>query len=217
MKYLYLVFLLLFITGASAQTNLKLKGQLDSIMLLDQKYRKVMTVIFKDSISKDSVAKSLGKSFSDIEQFIWLKQAAIDSSNLSFIEKVMEEYGYPGKSLVGNETSEVTWYVIQHSDKINQYIELIKQAGKQKELAANRVAMMTDRYLMQNNQNQIYGSQGTCRTIKDGTRKCFIWPIENPKKVNKLRSKAGFDSTVEENAERLNITYEVITLEEIKM
>jgi hypothetical protein len=216
MKIFSLIILILIFARTSAQTNLELKSQLDSIMILDQKYRRALTFIYQDSISKDSVARSLDQSFTDIESYVWDQQSVLDSLNLNFIEKVIENFGYPGISMVGNEASEVTWHVIQHSDKISKYIELIKQAGKLKELAPNLIAKMTDRYLMQNNKNQIYGTQGMCRTVKDGTRKCFIWPIENPKKVNKLRAKAGFETTVEENAERLNIEYEVLTLEEIK-
>ena len=35
----------------------------------------------------------------------------------------------------------------------------------------------------------------------------MIWPIENPARVNELRKKIGFTTSVEENAKRLDAEY----------
>lgn len=189
---------------------------MDSIMILDQKYRSLLSKINQDAIFKDSLAIAFQKPNSEISYFIWTKQQSIDSSNLVYIEKIIDEFGYPGVSLVGDTTCEVAWYIIQHSPKIENYFPRIRKAGKKKELPFQLVAMMEDRLLMQKGKCQIYGTQGQCRSTSDSERKCFIWPIKNPKKVNKLRKNAGFETTVEENAKRLNIEYEVVSLSEIK-
>jgi len=185
-------------------------------MLLDQKYRSLLSRINQDSSFKDSLATSFQKPSTEISYFIWTKQQSIDSSNLVYIEKIIDQYGYPGKSIVGDTTCEVAWYVIQHSPRIEKYFPTIKEAGKKKELPFQLVAMMEDRLLMQQGKCQIYGTQGQCQSKSNSERKCFIWPIKNPKKVNKLRKKAGFETTVEENAARLNIDYKVVSLSEIK-
>ena len=44
----------------------------------------------------------------------------------------------------------------------------------------------------------------------------YVVPIQDPQNVNKRRKKAGFDSTVEDNALKLGVTYKVYTLQEIK-
>jgi len=44
----------------------------------------------------------------------------------------------------------------------------------------------------------------------------YIMPIKNPGGVNRRRRKAGFDTTVEENAKRLGIEYKPYTRKEIK-
>jgi hypothetical protein len=44
----------------------------------------------------------------------------------------------------------------------------------------------------------------------------IIWPIEDPAHVNERRKKAGFDLNVEKNAQRLNIPYHVLTLEDVR-
>jgi hypothetical protein len=46
-------------------------------------------------------------------------------------------------------------------------------------------------------------------------KECFVWPIKDPKNVNKRRKKIGFDDTVEENAKRLQTTYKILKLSEI--
>ncbi len=43
----------------------------------------------------------------------------------------------------------------------------------------------------------------------------FIWPIKDPISVNERRKTAGFNQTVEENANSLGIEYKIFTLEEI--
>jgi hypothetical protein len=76
--------------------------------------------------------------------------------------------------------------------------------------------MMLDRDLMDQGKEQIYGTQGTCRQLKNGVQECFIWPIQEPKKVNARRKNAGFEMTVEDNAKRLGIEYRVVKLKEVK-
>ena len=74
----------------------------------------------------------VGVSGEKVEMEVWNLQRTIDLSNLLFIETVFKKYGYPGKTLVDTPTNEVAWYVIQHSEKIPQYFEMIKKAGIKK-------------------------------------------------------------------------------------
>ncbi len=52
------------------------------------------------------------------------------------MEKVIEEYGYPGKSLVGPSNMGTAFLVIQHSNQEVQekYLPLLKQAADDGEL-----------------------------------------------------------------------------------
>ena len=218
MKYLLNILFLLLTTFTFGQIkiNTTLKKQLDSIKILDQKYR-VQLMQLRDSIKKDSIVKSLNIPENQVESHLWRLQNSIDSSNVIFIENVFKTYGYPGKSLVDTPTNEVAWYIIQHSDKIHQYINLIREAGKRKDLPFKLVAMMEDRHLMDQGKEQIYGTQGTCRPLKTGKTECFIWPVKDPKTLNKRRKKTGFDTTIEEYDRKLmNIEYKIILLSEIK-
>ena len=54
---------------------------------------------------------------------------------MAFVEKIFDARGYPGITMVGEETNESAWFVLQHnSDKIGKYLPMIKEAAKNDEL-----------------------------------------------------------------------------------
>ena len=219
MKIIILLSLLLssdFITYGQSAIDMKLKNQLDSVLQLDQKYREILSNGISDSTQQDSIATSLGIEPKSVIKTLWKLQHSIDSSNLVFVEDVIMKFGYPGRTLVGEETCDAAWNVIQHSSKIDKYLDIIKKAATEKELPFRLYAMMYDRYLMNHKKEQIYGTQVSFLHLKNGESGWFVYPIKNPRKVNELRRKAGFDQSVEENAKRLDAEYRVMKISEIK-
>lgn len=219
MKTLLSIFLLCALNAPAQQhIDTHLKKQLDSILIVDQQYRGNVEAILEtnDPHIKDSIAKALTISASQVVPYLMELQGNADSTNQLFIENVFKKYGYPGKTLVGVPTNEVAYYVIQHSDKIGKYIDIIRQAGKKKELPFTLVAMMEDRYLMDNNKEQLYGTQGWRMPDGKGNMENFIWPIKDPQHVNALRKRSGFKTTVEQYAASLGIKYRVVKLSELQ-
>jgi len=201
-----------------AQINTSLKRELDSMYVLDQKYRAYISNISNNRKLADSLMIAL-EIKENLTGTLWTYQSRIDSINLIRTEKIIKTYGYPGSSLVGKPTNEAVFYIIQHSPKIQTYFPLIKQAGQNSELSLSLSAMMEDRLLTQQSKPQIYGTQAMCYPLKesrDNNMGCFIWPIENPGSVNARRKQAGFPDTVEENAKRLNVDYKVLTMDQVK-
>lgn len=156
--------------------DLNLKKSLDSIMVLDQKFR------------------------ANPNMETWNLQMEIDSSNLKYVEKIIAQSGYPGKSMVGDKAGKAAWYVIQHSNKIDKYIDVIKEASEENELPFRLYAMMLDRYLTNQNKPQIYGTQSSSCYINSPKELTFMWPLKNKDSVNIWRKRAGFGSTFEESA-----------------
>jgi hypothetical protein len=223
MKYKIIILSILFLLSnhlvqAQKKVDTSLKNQLDEVMVKDQQYRKLMD--FKGA-QKDSLARQFGISVDSVSKHLWFLQNKLDSSNWVEIETIFHKQGYPGKTLVGEPSDEAAWYILQHNvRKIQQYFPLIEEAGKKGELPYSLVAKMQDRLMMMNNEKQIYGTQATGLKIlnpKTGEKefKWIVWPIKDPKNVNKRRKEAGFDDSVEENAKRLGAEYTDITLEEI--
>jgi hypothetical protein len=199
--------------------NAALKALLDSIQVDDQRYRAVVTL--QPGKERDSFARALNISDDEVNSHFSSLQAGLDSVNLQRVEAVIRKFGYPGKSLVGEPTNETAYYVIQHSDKIEQYFPVIEAAGKKGELSFQLVAMMHDRLLMQKGLEQIYGTQYAGFASQDsvtGARKInwFLWPVKDYPSVEKRRKEAGFKDSVAENAADQGITLYVISYAEAK-
>ena len=211
-----LIILLSISTVAIGQPkfNKILKKQLDSVMVMDQLYRDTLTLLTNPN-KADSIAKALSLTVRQANGRYWTKQNRLDSLNLVFIEGVIKKYGYPGKTLVDTPANETAWYVLQHSPKIELYFDVIKQAAENGELPFRLYAMMLDRRLMQQGKEQVYGTQVSSGRLKADKSAWFVWPIKDAATVNERRKKAGFTQTVEENAQRLDVKYRVVTMDEV--
>ncbi|MDX1333813.1 MAG: DUF6624 domain-containing protein, partial [Robiginitalea sp.] len=172
-----------------------LKKALDSIQVLDQQYR-----------SNNMTPEDMGK------------QWQLDQQNIVFIDSVLAQYGYPGKSLVGEPTNRAAWYVIQHSDRIDDFLPQIKIAAETGELPFRLYAMMLDRSLMDRGMPQRYGTQAMTYFWGTSEEVHLIWPVEDPENVNARRKEAGFGQTIEAYALDLldGEPYKIYTLEEVR-
>lgn len=212
--------LVLLAVAARAQgtPDAALRKELDSLFVVDQKYRMMMGFT---GARGDSLVRALNVSREQLPEYLGREMMRVDASNLQRLEQIIGQYGYPGKTLVGEPTNVAAFYIIQHSPKIKEYIPLIEAAARKGELPFYLYAMMYDRHLMQEGKEQVYGTQGRGYATngadgRPGPMQMFIWPIKDPKNVNQRRKEAGFTDTVEENARRLGIEYKVMTLAEAK-
>ncbi len=176
--------------------DFKLKESLDSIFKLDQKYRSIMDA--ENPKKRDSLMKVFNIPKDSLGTDFWEKQSKIDSTNMVFLDAVIEEYGYPGKSMVGELSKDAGASIIMHSNSIDKYINQVKEAAEKNELTYTVAATMEDLYLMNKGENQIYGTQTAY--IDD---KYIIWPIQDVESVNARRKEAGFKSTLQEYAKEL--------------
>ncbi|NGX84093.1 MULTISPECIES: BT_3928 family protein [Aequorivita] len=202
------------VENSKPKLDLSLKQRLDSIGNLDQKYRRLMQT--RSLEERKQLGESMGLTEAEYSGDLSEMQKVLDSVNMIFVEKYFIEKGYPGKSVVGEESSLVAWNVLQHNpDKIPNYLPLVKKAADAGEIPKTAAAMMEDRYLMLEGKPQVYGTQGMSY---DDARGSFIWPIEKPETVNERRKEAGFTETIEEYAKILfgdDFIYEVKTMDQI--
>lgn len=194
-----------------ATVNPRLKRELDSLYRVDQVYRAAMFADNKQHLV-DSLAAALHVPAAEVPPRLLGLMLQTDSTDMQRVRAIIQRHGYPGKTLVGTPANEAAFYVIQHSNSIPQYLPLIKQAADQGELPFRLYAMMLDRQLMHLGKPQVYGTQG----LNYNDQPPFIWPIEDAAHVNERRKKAGFALSVEENAQRLHIPYQVLTLEQVQ-
>lgn len=202
------------VENAKPMLDLSLKQRLDSIGVQDQKYRRLMQT--KSIEERKKLGESMGLSEAEYSGDLSEMQSILDSINMIFVEKYFIAKGYPGKSVVGDESSLVAWNVLQHNpDKIPRYLPLVKKAAQAGEIPKTSAAIMEDRYLMMEGKPQVYGTQGMSY---EDARGSFIWPIANAETVNERRKEAGFTETLEEYAKILfgdDYVYEARTIEEV--
>lgn len=199
--------------NAKPDLNFELKKELNDIYEVDQGIRKIYFAQTKEE--KDAIATKLNLPVQENASGYMRLWNEVDSLNLMKVEKIIKQYGYPGKALVGEPTNEAAWFVIQHAnaEKITEYLPLLREATKNGDIAESLMALMEDRHLMYQGKEQIYGTQGSST---NGTS--YIWPIKNPDNVNERRKKIGLNESIEEYAKRLygeDYKYKAYSLDEI--
>jgi len=115
----------------------------------------------------------------------------IDSVNLGFVDRIIKKFGWPGKSMVGEDASVAAWLVIQHSGDVQtmrKYMPLMKEAAEEGELDWDMFALYVDRVKMLSNENQIYGSQIIYNEAK---KRMELYPVEDIKNVDNRRESVG--------------------------
>lgn len=129
----------------------------------------------------------------------------IDSTNLSQVESLITQFGWPGKSFVGAQGNYTVWLVIQHAELPTQekYLPLLEKSVADSESRPIDLAYLKDRILMRQNKNQVYGTQ-VWMNSKTGLQE--FWPIEDEKNVNARRASLGM-SPIEEYAQLFGIDY----------
>ena len=119
-----------------------------------------------------------------------LKLDETDSTNLASVSRILDTYGWP--SGLSDEANEAIFLVIDHSDlkTMNKYIGLFHDAVEKGYLSMNDLVTMEDRMLMNAGKPQKYGTQAYS-LVEDGKTVIYIWPVEDPGKLDALRKSVG--------------------------
>jgi hypothetical protein len=174
--------------------NQPLKEELEAIYIKDQMLRQML----------DCAEEKFGKGSDEIKYF-WGLINDQDQENEKRVLEIIDEHGWPGKSLVGGKANTTVWLVIQHAplEIQEKYLPLLEASVKEGESRGSNLALLQDRVLMRQDKKQIYGSQ--IRTDQE-TGEMYVYPIEDPENVNKRRAEVGL-GTIEEYAKRFGIDY----------
>ena len=156
-----------------------LKAQLDAIRVKDQVLRQLI----------DEAEEKFGRDSEEMTYFWDLIQEQ-DSINELAVLKIIDERGWPGSSLVGNNANTTVWLVIQHAPLETQekYLPLLKESVKKGESRGSNLALLEDRIEVRNKRPQIYGSQ---ISMNKETNKYEISNLLDPENVDKRRAEVG--------------------------
>lgn len=112
--------------------------------------------------------------------------------NFTQLLKMIEEHGWLGKSLVGEDGAEAAWLIAQHGTHAPiEQVKLLPKlivAANEGEAKMSHYAHLYDLVSSHHRRPQRYG---TLRWENPETGEWEIYPIEEPEKVNEYRKEAG--------------------------
>ncbi|MBF9221637.1 DUF6624 domain-containing protein [Hymenobacter ruricola] len=169
------------VAKAEAGLNQPLKKELEVIYASDQGVRGKI----------DSVQKNFGMKSAQWDALM-KEMRGIDERNTRRVTEIIDQYGWPGKSLVGRMGSTTAFLVIQHSEPTVQrkYLPMMREAVAKGELSKGNLALLEDRVLIGLGKPQIYGSQ---LHTDPNTGKTEFSPIEDEAHVDERRSAVGLE------------------------
>jgi hypothetical protein len=168
--------------------NESLRQELLEMGKKDQQYRDMMIDLMKQGIGNPETKKQFEAIKKVIDQ--------VDNANLTRLEEIIKEYGWPGINLVGKEAAQAAFWILQHGPLTAQkkYFPLLKEAAGKNNVPSHAVAMLEDRILMREGKQQVYGTQVV---MNEKTGKLELWPIADEENVDTRRASVGLPPLVE--------------------
>lgn len=131
---------------------------------------------------------------------------AVHRENAASLRQIIARYGWPGKSLAGEDGAEAAWLVLQHSigdpDLQRGCLPLLQSAVTAGEIPAWQVAYLEDRIAYFEGRPQRYGTQLTW----DDDGYTVPWNLEDPQGVDEFRRSVGLPPMVEQLVPRAEQT-----------
>ena len=125
------------------------------------------------------------------------RMAAVHKNNAESLDRIVDEFGWPGISLVGNEGAEAAWLVLQHAIGTpalqRKCLPILEKAAELGEASAAHVACLHDRICVFEGRHQRYGTQFDW----DGSGALSPHPIEDPDRVDEYRESVGLGALSE--------------------
>lgn len=169
---------------ADANLDRPLAALLDSIMTEDQQYRQRI----------DNVERQHGRDSQEMKA-LWRTINEKDSSNVIAVTKVLDERGWLGADIVGQNGNEALFLVIQHADIAVQekYLPMMRDAVAKGNARGSSLALLEDRVALRQGHRQIYGSQ----VGRDNLGEFYLSPLEDPDHVDERRAAVGLGPLAE--------------------
>ncbi len=118
----------------------------------------------------------------------------IDVKNTREFKKILDRYGWPKKSVFGENVSNGAWLIVQHADHDIDFqescLKVVKRLEKINEISRQVIPLLIDRVRVNQGRKQIYGTQ----FYTNEKNQLVPLPLTNPSKVNSSRKKYGLSS-----------------------
>lgn len=129
------------------------------MFIADQELRKFQFVKKYPALLKSASQDELRKEVKKMSRNL----SGLDKKHSIVLKKIIKQYGWPGRKLVGKRGASYSWLLAQHAVHDLKFqkdcLQLMKKALKQNNVELKHIALLTDRILMIENKRQIYGTQ----------------------------------------------------------
>lgn len=119
------------------------------------------------------------------------RMAEVHNRNGQALEKIVSQYGWPGKALVGAEGAQAAWFILQHAIGCpalqRKCLPLLKEAAARRDIEAANVAYLEDRICFYERRPQRYGTQFDW----DSNGQMSPWKLQDPERVDIYRQSVG--------------------------
>lgn len=122
----------------------------------------------------------------------------IDSSNAARMKEIVEQFGWPGPDLVGEDGRDAAFIIVQHAqyEVQKEMLPMVREAYKAGKLPGQFYALLVDRVLVREGKPQIYGTQAKSADHWKG-HEPVLEPIEDEANVDKRRAEVGLPPVAE--------------------
>jgi hypothetical protein len=111
-----------------------------------------------------------------------------DSLDAAALRRIIAEYGWPGKSLVGAEAASAAFLIAQHNESLQPEALKLMQRLPAGEVKPSELAMLEDRVNVNHARPQRFGTQ---MVFADSGRRMKFSPIEDIGHLDARRATVG--------------------------
>jgi hypothetical protein len=126
------------------------------------------------------------------------RMRAVHQRNATRLIAILDQHGWPGPWLVGDDAADAAWLVLQHAIDAptlqRRGLHLLREAAQRHEVRALQIAMLEDRIRCLEGNPQRYGTQFDW----DATGELSPLPVEDAAGVDARRQRLGLRPLAEE-------------------
>ena len=123
--------------------------------------------------------------------------ADVHRRNADAMRAIIDEHGWPGKSLVGKEGAEAAWLIVQHAiadpELLRRSLVLLREAAARGDVEPWQPAYVEDRIAFSERRPQKYGTQFDW----DHEGRMSPWTLAEPDRVEEYRREVGLEPLAE--------------------
>jgi hypothetical protein len=123
----------------------------------------------------------------------------IGAYNSVYVDSLLSDIGWPEG--LSERADTAIFLVVQHAIHIqSKFFPMFNERAERGLIDKQFIALLEDRILMMSGQKQLYGTQIFVRTLEDGSKRQYLFPVEDPENINIRRAEMGM-TTIEEYLE----------------